>query len=151
MNDKNPISGFVLGLGAVLALATRRRLRRRHDGAESLARGRWRDVHGQHVRHDQDGDLGERSRRDSDLHMQSKVVRFLARNAVGPTAEIVLLDADKMYTLNINKKEYTETSFEDFRNQMQKALQGKGDAEEDRKQPRPSTSPSANGSSRNRM
>ena len=60
---------------------------------------------------------GTRSRTDSDMVMQSKLVRFLARNAVGPTAEIVLLDSDKLYHLNLNKKEYTEQSFEELRSQ----------------------------------
>jgi hypothetical protein len=135
MNDKNPMSGFVLGLGAVLALATgvasadvTTEQKVSLEGVGAMAMANMSGTSKTAI-------SGNRSRRDSDLQMQSKVVRFLARNAVGPTAEIVLLDADKMYTLKMNKKEYTETSFEDFRNQMQKALQGKGDAEEDRKQP----------------
>jgi hypothetical protein len=63
---------------------------------------------------------GDKSRTDSDMKMQSKIVGFLARNAIGPSAEIVLLDQDKLYHLNINKKEYTETNFEQLRAQMQK-------------------------------
>jgi hypothetical protein len=63
---------------------------------------------------------GEKSRTDSDMKMQSKLVGFLARNALGPSAEIVLLDQGKLYHLNINKKEYTETTFEQLRGQMQK-------------------------------
>jgi hypothetical protein len=63
---------------------------------------------------------GDRSRTDSDMKMQSKIVGFLARNAIGPSADIVLLDQDKFYHLNVNKKEYTETTFEQFRAQMQK-------------------------------
>ena len=63
---------------------------------------------------------GDKSRTDSDMKMQSKIVGFLARNALGPSAEIVLLDQDKLYHLNMNKKEYTETTFEQFRAQMQK-------------------------------
>ncbi len=79
---------------------------------------------------------GNRSRTDSDVVMQSKLVRFLARGAAGPTAEIVLLDSDKLYRLNMNRKEYSEQSFEDLRNNMQKALQGgRGDAGEQRTQP----------------
>src|SRR5579862_6315016 len=81
---------------------------------------------------------GEHSRTDNDVKMESKLVRFLARNAVGPTAEIVLLDNDKLYHLNLNKKEYTEESFEDLRANMQRALNantgnantGNADAEE---------------------
>jgi hypothetical protein len=63
---------------------------------------------------------GDRSRTDSVLKMQSKVIGFLARNAAGPSADIVLLDQDKLYHLNVNKKEYTETTFEQMRSQMQK-------------------------------
>ena len=64
---------------------------------------------------------GDKSRTDSDMKMQSKLVGFLARNAVGPSTDIVLLDQEKLYHVNVNKKEYTETSFEQIRAQMQKA------------------------------
>ena len=64
---------------------------------------------------------GDKSRTESDTKMQSKIVGFLAKNAAGPTAEIVLLDQDKLYHLNIAKKEYTETTFEQMRAQMRKA------------------------------
>ncbi len=64
---------------------------------------------------------GDKSRTESDTKMNSKIVGFLARNAAGASAEIVLLDQDKLYHLNISKKEYTETTFEQLRAQMQKA------------------------------
>jgi hypothetical protein len=64
---------------------------------------------------------GSRSRTDSDMKMQSKLIGFLARNAVGPSADIVLLDEGRIDHLNLNKKEYTETTFEQMRAQMQKA------------------------------
>jgi hypothetical protein len=64
---------------------------------------------------------GNKSRTDSDMKMQSKLVGFLARNAVGPSADIVLLDEDKIDHLNLNKKEYTETTFEQMQAQLQKA------------------------------
>jgi hypothetical protein len=64
---------------------------------------------------------GDKSRTESDMKMQSKLVGFLARNAVGPSVEIVLLDQDKIDHLNLNKKEYTETTFEQMRAQLQKA------------------------------
>jgi hypothetical protein len=63
---------------------------------------------------------GDKSRTDSDMKMQSKIIGFLARNSMGPSAEIVLLDQDKLYHLNMNKKEYTETTFEQLRAQLQK-------------------------------
>jgi hypothetical protein len=64
---------------------------------------------------------GNRSRTDSDMKMQSKLIGFLARNAVGASADIVLLDEDKIDHLVLNKKTYTETTFEQMRAQMQKA------------------------------
>src|SRR6202012_4733659 len=63
---------------------------------------------------------GNKSRTDSDMKMKSRLVGVLARGAAGPNAEIVLLDDDKLYHLNIAKKEYTETSFEQMRERLQK-------------------------------
>jgi hypothetical protein len=77
---------------------------------------------------------GDRSRTDSDVKMQSKIVRFLARNAVGPSAEIVRLDQDKLYHLNINKKEYTETTFEQMREQLKK-MSDQAASNDEHKQP----------------
>lgn len=77
---------------------------------------------------------GDKSRTDSDLKMKSKLVGFFARNAMGPSAEIVRLDQDKLYHLNINKKEYTETTFEQLHERMQKASEQLNSAD-DRKQP----------------
>ena len=77
---------------------------------------------------------GDRSRTDTDMKMQSKIVGFLARNALGPSAEIVLLDQDKLYHLNLNKKEYTETSFELFHAQLQK-MSDQANASEGKQQP----------------
>jgi hypothetical protein len=77
---------------------------------------------------------GDKSRTDSDMKMQSKIMGFLARNALGPSAEIVLLDQDKLFHLNMNKKEYTETTFEQFRAQMQK-VSDQMNSSEDKKQP----------------
>jgi hypothetical protein len=77
---------------------------------------------------------GNKSRSDSDMKMQSKIVGFLARNSVGPSAEIVLLDDDKLYHLNVNKKEYTEATFEQIRAQMQK-MSDQTNSSEDNKQP----------------
>jgi len=77
---------------------------------------------------------GDKSRTDSDIKMKSKIIGFLARNAVGPSAEIVRLDDDKLYHLNINKKEYTETSFEQMRERLQKA-QDQMNSTDEKKQP----------------
>jgi hypothetical protein len=77
---------------------------------------------------------GDSSRTDSDMKMQSKIVGFLARNAMGPSADIVVLDQDKFYHLNMNKKEYTETTFEQFRSQMQK-MSDQANSAENKQQP----------------
>jgi hypothetical protein len=77
---------------------------------------------------------GDKSRTDSDMKMQSKIIGFLARNAIGPSAEIVLLDQDKLYHLNMNKKEYTETTFEQLRAQMQK-ISDQMNSSENKQQP----------------
>jgi hypothetical protein len=77
---------------------------------------------------------GDRSRTDSDMKMQSKIIGFLARGAMGPSAEIVLLDRDTLYHLNMNKKEYTETTFEQFRAQMQK-ISDQMNSSENKQQP----------------
>jgi hypothetical protein len=73
---------------------------------------------------------GDKSRTDSDIKMQSKIIGFLARNSVGPSADIVLLDEDKLYHLNMNKKEYTEMSFEQLHAQMQKVSDQMNSADE---------------------
>src|SRR6202041_4178957 len=77
---------------------------------------------------------GDKSRTDNDMKMQSKIVGFLARNALGPSAEIVLLDQCTLYHLNINKKEYTETTFEQLHAQMQK-MSDQMNATQAKKQP----------------
>lgn len=77
---------------------------------------------------------GDKSRTDSDIKMQSKLVRFLAHGAMGPSADIVRLDQDKIYHLNINKKEYTETTFEQMREQLKKMSDQMASADE-KKQP----------------
>jgi hypothetical protein len=78
---------------------------------------------------------GDRMRTQTDVKMQSKLMGFLARNAVGPTAEIVLLDQDRILRVNINKKEYTETTFEQMRAQLQQVKDQVGQSQEDRQQP----------------
>src|ERR1700733_1843373 len=62
---------------------------------------------------------GERSRTETDMQMQSKMLRMLARGAAGPRVEIVRLDQGKIDHLNVAKKEYTETSLAQMRAQMQ--------------------------------
>jgi hypothetical protein len=80
---------------------------------------------------------GERSRTESDLQLQSKLVRMLARGAAGPHVDIVRLDEDKIDHLDVNKKEYTETTFEQMRAQMQKAMD-QAASKPTKEEPRPS-------------
>jgi hypothetical protein len=77
---------------------------------------------------------GDKSRTDSSIKMNSKLVGFFARNAVGPSADIVRLDEDKLYHLNLNKKEYTETTFEQIQADMKK-LSDQMNSNPDGKQP----------------
>jgi hypothetical protein len=65
---------------------------------------------------------GDRSRTDSDIKLESKLVRMLAHRAVGPTAEIVNLDQDKIDRLDLTRKQYTELTFEEMKARLQKTL-----------------------------
>jgi hypothetical protein len=73
---------------------------------------------------------GQRSRTDSDIKLQSRLVRMLAHRAVGPTAEIVSLDQDKIDRLDMTRKQYTETTFEEMKARLQKALDKSQDAQD---------------------
>ena len=63
---------------------------------------------------------GNRARTESDLQLQSRLMRMFAHD--GPTAEIVRLEEDKVYELQLKKRSYTETSLADHRAQLQKVL-----------------------------
>jgi hypothetical protein len=65
---------------------------------------------------------GERSRTDSDIQLQSRLVRLLAHRAVGPTAEIVRLDQGKIDRLDLSRKQYTELTFDEMKARLQKAI-----------------------------
>jgi hypothetical protein len=65
---------------------------------------------------------GKRSKTESDLQMESRLVRMFARGA-GQTTEIVLLDADKVYEIDAKKRQYREISLADRRAQMEKAAE----------------------------
>jgi hypothetical protein len=72
---------------------------------------------------------GERSRTDSDIQLQSRIVRMLAHRAVGPTAEIVRLDQDRIDRLDISRKQYTETTFEELKARLQKMVDKTADTQ----------------------
>lgn len=65
---------------------------------------------------------GDRSRSESDFEMDSKLVRTFTRD-MGPTAEIVRLDQEKVYLLDLRKKEYSELSFAEARARWEKMLE----------------------------
>jgi len=73
---------------------------------------------------------GQRSRTDSDIQLQSRIVRMLAHRAVGPTAEIVSLDQDKIDRLDLTRKQYTETTFEELKARLQKAMDKSQEAQD---------------------
>jgi hypothetical protein len=68
---------------------------------------------------------GKRARTDSDLQMESRLVRMFARG-MGQNSTIVLLDADKIYEIDTKKKQYQEISLADQRAQLQKAMTDSG-------------------------
>jgi hypothetical protein len=68
--------------------------------------------------------------------MQSALMRMLARGATGPHVDIVRLDEDKIDHVNVSKKEYTETTFEQMRAQMQQAVDRAG-GKPSREEPKP--------------
>lgn len=65
---------------------------------------------------------GDRSRTESELKMESKLMRALTPD-MGASAEIVRLDQDKVYSLDLKKKEYTEMSLAEMRAQWQQTLE----------------------------
>ncbi len=75
---------------------------------------------------------GDRSRSDSNVEMKSKLVRMLAHGATGPSADIIRLDDEKILHLNINKKEYTETTFQEMRDTLKRASEQMNQAGEER-------------------
>ncbi len=75
---------------------------------------------------------GDKSHTESDMQMQSKLVRMFA-HGIGQSSEIVRLDQDKIYDLNVKKKQYTETSLADKRAQLAKIMEQSRAAQE--KQP----------------
>jgi hypothetical protein len=63
---------------------------------------------------------GQRSRTDSSMKMDSGLVRMFVRG--GDATQIVQLDTDTVYELDLEKKQYTQTSLTAHREQMKKAL-----------------------------
>ncbi|MGQ0621452.1 MAG: hypothetical protein ACT4QA_16270 [Panacagrimonas sp.] len=74
---------------------------------------------------------GKRSRMETDVKMQSRLVRMFAG---GPTAEITRLDDDKVYELDLKKKQYTATTLAERRAQMEEALKQGEEAQESKQE-----------------
>lgn len=71
---------------------------------------------------------GDRAREESHIQMESQLVRFFARGAAAAgTAQLIRLDEDKIYSLDLGKKEYTETSLAEKRAQLQRAMDQAGE------------------------
>jgi hypothetical protein len=75
---------------------------------------------------------GDRSRTDSTANMDSGLMRVFVHG--GPKAEIVRLDTDAIYELDIKKKQYTETSVTARREQLQQAITQSQQAQASRQQ-----------------
>lgn len=75
---------------------------------------------------------GKNARTESELQMQSRLVRMFARD--NATAEIVRLNEDKVYELDVKKKSYTETSLAQRRAQLEKALEQQRQAQAQQQQ-----------------
>jgi hypothetical protein len=74
---------------------------------------------------------GSRARIDTDLQMDS---RFMRMFGAGPMAEIVRLDQEKVYGLDLRKKTYTETTFAEQRAELQKSMDQMREAQQAQRQ-----------------
>lgn len=63
---------------------------------------------------------GDRGRTDSDLQMESRMMRMAG--GLGPTAEIVRLDEERLISLDLQDKTYSETTFAAQRAEMEQAM-----------------------------
>jgi hypothetical protein len=81
---------------------------------------------------------GERSRTETTMQLESKILRMFARGAGGPRVDIVRLDLDKIDHLDVAKKEYTEMTFAQLREQMQQAMSQAGSAQR-QEEPKPTS------------
>ena len=75
---------------------------------------------------------GDRARTDSDIKMESRLMRMFGGS--GPTAEIVRLDEEKLYQLDLKRKRYTETTFAEQQAAMQQSIEQMREAQESQQQ-----------------
>ena len=71
---------------------------------------------------------GKRARIENDMRMQSGFARVLVRGA-GQNSEIVQLDADTIYELDMKKKRYRRSSLAARRDQLAKSIEQTGQAQ----------------------
>jgi hypothetical protein len=76
---------------------------------------------------------GQRARTESNMEFESGLMRTFARG-LGQSTQIVRLDQDKVYSVNDKKKTYSETTFEEQRAAMQKAMEGMREAQASQQQ-----------------
>lgn len=65
---------------------------------------------------------GNRARMESEIKFNTGMMNMFAKFAPGAMVDIVNLDQDRIYNVDVKKKQYTETSFADLRAQMQQAM-----------------------------
>lgn len=64
---------------------------------------------------------GDKARIETNAQMESRMVRMLARG-MGANADVVRLDQDKVYEINLKKKEYSEESLAVRRERLKQAM-----------------------------
>lgn len=62
----------------------------------------------------------DRARTDTDLQMESRMMRMVGR--MGPTAEIIRLDEDRVISLDLKEKTYSETTFAAQQAELEQAM-----------------------------
>ena len=75
---------------------------------------------------------GDRARTDTDTQMDSRLMRMFG--GAGPTAEIVRLDLEVVYTLDPKKRTYTESTFAEQRAEMERAMEQMREAQQTQQQ-----------------
>jgi hypothetical protein len=75
---------------------------------------------------------GQRARTDSDVEMESRLMRMFGGS--GQTAEIVRLDQEKLYQLDLKKKTFRELSFAEQKAMMQQSMEQMREAQQSQQQ-----------------
>lgn len=77
---------------------------------------------------------GDRARTHSELQFESRLARMFARDA-GRSTEIIRLDRRTLYQLDIDKREYSEVSLDEWREQLQQAMEQSREAQQQQPMP----------------